>query len=146
MHDFKNGPRTVDRAASLRKLLRDPLCRSCLERAVNCHHLLGRGQGGDDDVDNLIPLCGSGSEGCHGALHGNPYVTPSGRRWDAFSVRQAIGLGLRPSEYYYAVQKLGDSTASMLGRLYHVEVDRLYPFAMRAVRIAGDDAIGSADG
>ena len=131
--DFKDGPRTVDRKASLAKLLRDPLCRACGARATNTHHLVGRGQGGDDDVDNLIPLCGSGSDGCHGALHGNPYVDASGRRWDAFSVRQAIGVGLRPSEYYYAVEKLRHGAASMLDRLYHAELDRLYPFRMRAV-------------
>jgi hypothetical protein len=132
--DWKDGPRCKDREASIRKLLADPLCRACGARAVNSHHLIGKGQGGDDDVDNLIPLCGSGSSGCHGALHGNPYVDASGRRWDAFSVRQAIGLGLRPSEYACARQKLGDGCAATLARLYHVELAALYPFEIRAIR------------
>lgn len=134
--DWKAGARVVDRSATRRKLLSDPLCRACGERATNTHHLVGRGQGGDDDVDNLIPLCGSGSGGCHGALHGSPYVDRRGRRWTSVCVREAIGLGLRPSEYAYAREKLADACAAMLARLYYVEVDSLAPFRLRAIRCA----------
>lgn len=118
----------------MRKLLADPLCRVCLRRATNTHHLIGRGQRGDDDVDNLIPLCGSGSDGCHGALHGTPY-TREGRRWTADEVRQTIGLRITSSEYTYVVCKLGAGAAgATLSRLYRVEIATLRPFRMQAAR------------
>ena len=34
------------------------------------HHLISRGQGGDDNPINLVTLCGHGSVGCHGDMHG----------------------------------------------------------------------------
>jgi hypothetical protein len=34
------------------------------------HHLIKRGQGGDANPLNLVTLCGHGSVGCHGDLHG----------------------------------------------------------------------------
>lgn len=132
--DPKPRPRIVDREASKRKLLRDPWCRSCRRRATNCHHLLGKGgRSGDDVEDNLIPLCGSGAHGCHGALHGNPYEA-AGRRWTALDVRLAIGLTLRPSEYAHVVLTLSAvPAASFLERIYYVELETLHPFKMRPV-------------
>lgn len=114
--DPKPEPRIVDRGAMKRKLLLDPVCRACGVRACNCHHLIGKGQGGDDVEDNLIPLCGSGSDGCHGALHGSPYMR-AGRRWEAQDVRRAIGLGLRPSEYHYVLVKLARPPSGSLAAL-----------------------------
>jgi hypothetical protein len=32
------------------------------------HHLLKRSQGGDDVPENLVPLCGHGTSGCHGDI------------------------------------------------------------------------------
>ncbi len=42
-------------------------CRVCGTTAwpLGLHHLVSRGQGGDDLEDNLVPLCGSGTTGCH---------------------------------------------------------------------------------
>lgn len=121
--DFKPAPRIVDKGASKRKLLTEPTCRACGEPAANGHHLLGRAQRGDDCESNIIPVCGSGSMGCHGSLHGNPYVSRFGRRWEARDVRLAIGLALRPDEHSYVVQTLGwMPAASFLARNYHVRL------------------------
>jgi hypothetical protein len=32
------------------------------------HHLVSKSLGGDDVADNLVPVCGSGTTGCHGLL------------------------------------------------------------------------------
>lgn len=132
--DPKPKPRVEDRTASKRKLALDPICRACGARPINCHHLLGRGQRGDDDLNNLIPLCGSGSHGCHGALHGNPYVDRKGRRWEARAVRLAIGLSIRPSEYAYLAEKLSVASAGEhLRRFYYVEVVSVNPLVLQEV-------------
>ena len=132
----KPAPRIVDPEAAKRKLLLDPWCRACGRRAANCHHLLGKGgRRGDDDEDNLIPLCGSGSDGCHGALHGNPYTDRLGRRWTAREVRVRIGLALLPSEYAYVVEKLSQpQAAAFLAANYYVELVRLMPLELREVK------------
>lgn len=128
--DTKPAKRIKDRRASGWKLAADPWCRPCLHlfgkrvRASNTHHLLGRGQRGDDLPENLIPMCGHGSAGCHGALHGNPYESPLGGRVTAQDVRQAIGLNVRPPEVAYLVWKLGEPAAiEYLLRFYHVRVN-----------------------
>lgn len=72
--DPKPAARIVDRKATTRKLLEDRTCRACGRPASSGHHLLPKGERGDDVVDNVIPLCGDGASGCHGALHGNPYT------------------------------------------------------------------------
>jgi hypothetical protein len=48
----------------------------CGRRAESLHHLVGRGQGGDDVVDNLVALAGDGTRLCHGA------ITSSQRAYD----------------------------------------------------------------
>lgn len=35
------------------------------------HHIVYRSQGGTNDINNLILLCGSGSSGCHLKVHSN---------------------------------------------------------------------------
>lgn len=40
-------------------------CRVCGSSYVSLHHLLG-GPWRSDELDNLIPLCGDGTTGCHG--------------------------------------------------------------------------------
>lgn len=57
---------------------------------IEAHHLVSRGQGGDDVLGNLVPLC----RGCHAAYHGNPY-TAFGVRIDAAHVRQALAAYVR---------------------------------------------------
>lgn len=37
--------------------------------ALNVHHRLLRSHGTDNSYSNLIALCGSGTTGCHGAVH-----------------------------------------------------------------------------
>jgi hypothetical protein len=142
--DPKRPARLVDKTARIRKLLIDPRCRACGVEAVNTHHLIGKGQGGDDVCDNLIPLCGSGSHGCHGALHGNPYVNAAGERVTGQVVRYAIGLTLWPSEYTYVITKLSppaapspEPGAQFLRDQYGVEIDTPRPFRMRAVSSSG---------
>jgi hypothetical protein len=136
--DPKPAPRIVDPKASRRKLAVDVFCRAhgrtVRVRATNCHHLIGKGQRGDDVEANLIPLCGSGSHGCHGALHGNPYTDTTGKRWTARDVRLAIGLGIRPDEYAYLLCELGsETTAEFLATRYFVEVVMLHPIRFREV-------------
>lgn len=130
--DTKPAPRIVDPKASRRKLLADRVCRACGQQATNCHHLLGKGgRRGDDVVENMIPLCGSGSHGCHGALHGTPH-RHAGRRWEARDVRLAIGLALRPLEYARLVETLAAAPAAeYLRSAYHVEVASTDPLVMR---------------
>lgn len=129
----KPRKRTVDHRASAAKRKHDPWCRPCRRlglfvHATNCHHLLGKAQSGDDVLDNLIPVCGHGSAGCHGALHGNPYVHPVGGRREARDVRRDIGLTLRYPEVMYLVDRLGEAAAlEHLRDRYHVSVT-LYPF------------------
>lgn len=41
---------------------------SCPHRAVSFHHLIGRDLLGDDMLENLIEVCGTGTTGCHGKL------------------------------------------------------------------------------
>jgi hypothetical protein len=52
-----------------RKLFGRP-CRVCAGPAESLHHLVGRDLGGDDCFENLVPLCGDGVRGCHGAVQG----------------------------------------------------------------------------
>lgn len=121
-----NRPRrVVDPDATRRVLRRLRACAACGRPACNTHHVLGKGQGGDDVEENLVPLCGSGSARCHGALHGTPYVDEDGRRWTAQDVRRGIGAhvrGRRPDVRVYLTGKLGADRA-------RDHLDRLYPAA-----------------
>ena len=68
-------PRVVDPDAGKAKIRREGECRIC-ERVPSGHpldslnrmHVVGKGVGGDDVEDNIVPGCGSGSTGCHGLL------------------------------------------------------------------------------
>lgn len=73
--DVKPRPRIIDPRAGTEKLIREGHCRLCCHslNALNLrgigltrHHLIARIQGGDDVDDNLVPLCGNGTTGCHG--------------------------------------------------------------------------------
>lgn len=47
-------------------------CVLCGRRASNWHERLPRGRGGKRDEFNAVPLCGSGTTGCHGKVTANP--------------------------------------------------------------------------
>ena len=64
-------------------------CLACTwNRRVEAYHLLSRAQGGDDVMDNLVPLCQS----CHRAYH-NANQNP--RRNVAKFLRSNAGAGHR---------------------------------------------------
>jgi hypothetical protein len=122
-----------------------PECVACGGQGANGHHVLERDDGGDDDARNIVTLCGSGTMGCHGALHGNPYyhrTEPPGRdpetgrrlpevyeRRDRAWVAHRIGTHLlveRLDTLIYLVDRLGPTEAARyLERRYDVPVERL---------------------
>jgi hypothetical protein len=131
--DPKPGRRraVADPAALRRAALRRRECAACGEPGANGHHVVERDDGGDDVDENIVTLCGSGTYGCHGALHGNPYVAevvavhPSGRtrrhyeRRDRAWVGRRVGDHLRrerPETVAYVLAKLGP----FVGRHYLV--------------------------
>ena len=61
-------------------------CVHCGLPHQSLHHILPRSQGGDDIIDNLAPLCGDGTRGCHGILESH---APGWERVAA-SVRQYV--------------------------------------------------------
>lgn len=95
--------------AAKRKLLRERWCRLCERPATNTHHLLYRSHGGDDVPENLIPLCGSGTTGCHGKIHAHDP-----------DARELLAMKVMPEEMDYLVGKLGgyDRAVAWLGRVY----------------------------
>jgi 5-methylcytosine-specific restriction endonuclease McrA len=92
--DPKPERRLVDARAGLAKLRREGRCRVCgWKHHLTRHHIVPRGQRGDDADDNLVPLC----ERCHGELH----------RSDAISVRVRLRSKLTPAEIAYVISKKG---------------------------------------
>jgi hypothetical protein len=87
-------------------------CRGCGAdpRRTTNHHLVSRSLGGDDVIDNIVPLCGSGTVGCHGAIE----THPPGWRHVATAVRRS----LTTTELRYALEKKGSDW-----------LDRYYPLA-----------------
>jgi len=74
-------------------------CRGCGGPASSFHHVVPRGQRGDDVPANVIPLCGTGTTGCHGAITTH---TPG---WEA--IASAIRGSLSPAETQYVYAKRG---------------------------------------
>ena len=64
------------------------------------HHIVPRSLGGDDVTDNLIPLCGSGSVGCHGLIEDH------GPGWRECA--QRVRTRFQPEELRYVLEKKGD--------------------------------------
>lgn len=62
-------------------------CLTCGYYRASAHHLVKRSQGGDDVLDNLIPLCGA----CHGSLHDGNTHHAYGVTHTPESVRNRIG-------------------------------------------------------
>jgi hypothetical protein len=108
-----------------RRLDRDPLCAACRAQATNTHHLISKAQLGPDRYENLVPLCGDGASGCHGALHGSSYIK-NGERVTAKDVRTAIGQWVlrHPEVLVFLGSWLGeDKTRAILTRNYHLDLD-----------------------
>lgn len=138
--DPRPAARTVDPHALAVARLAEDECGACGRPPGSPHHVIPRSEGGDDVAANLLMLCGSGTTGCHGAWHGNPYMASDGRwvaltlpeqpwrneRRDAVWVAQRIGHHIasrRRDIIAYVVGKLGDEPGRLyLLRRYHLEV------------------------
>lgn len=83
-------------------------CRGCGSRSDTFHHALPRSLGGDDLADNLIPLCGDGTRGCHGAMENHT------RGWET------VAANIRDSFTQ-------DELTYLVGRKSEVWLDRYYP-------------------
>jgi hypothetical protein len=125
--DPKPTPRIIDPNAGAAKLRREGHCRACGRRAgrharlsrgrpvknayeyvkLTRHHLVPRSMRGDDLDENLVPLCGDGTMGCHGILE----THPSGWEYTAMRLR----LRLHEDEISYIVQK---ESQAFLDRYY----------------------------
>lgn len=83
-------------------------CRICelFVGDMTLHHIVPRAQSGDDVADNLVPLCGSGTTGCHGLVEDRDM-------W----ARSLLGRRLSRREIAYVVAKRG---AGWLERHYGV--------------------------
>lgn len=93
-------------------------CRVCRSPYVSLHHLLS-GALRSDELDNLIPLCGSGTTGCHGIYTSRmPGVSADGvtRTWA--EVADRIRRSLTRAETLYIVDRIGEAG-----------LDRRYPLA-----------------
>lgn len=113
MADFKTGPRFRGNPREWERLREAKLygrsCRVCRATlAETLHHLIPRSNGGSDVEDNLIPVCGSGSTGCHGLLE----------EWDE-TASLKLGLSLTVEERRHVVEFKG---AYYLSRRYLVHV------------------------
>jgi hypothetical protein len=84
----------------LRKQKMGP-CRVCGQVPTTLHHLVSRSLRGSDVVENLVPLCGSGTHGCHGAVEA--------RRPDAL---KALRENLRVEEVKYILDTKGEDFLS----------------------------------
>lgn len=69
--DPKPPAREKDPDARKKARLAADACAACGRGGIplNMHHVLYGADGRHDDPNNLLPLCGSGTTGCHGKLH-----------------------------------------------------------------------------
>ena len=106
--DPKPAKRIKDKKAGRDKILLEGRCRVCGRTwSLNRAHLVPKGQGGDDVDANIVPLCGSGTTGCHGAL------TAHTREWRVIAA--ILRENLTPAERAYCITKKG---ADWLDRVY----------------------------
>lgn len=82
-------------------------CRGCEGQAQSFHHLVPRSLRGDDTAANVVPLCGHGTTGCHGALENHT------GGWE--QIAHAVRHSLSPLELQYIVAK---KSRSWLDRYY----------------------------
>lgn len=112
----------VDRRANGR-------CERCgrATAVANHHHRMLRSQGGYDLPSNLVRLCGSGTTGCHGWIHGNPAAATA----TGYIVRRGgTPSRVRLEHSRYAEVYLGDD-----GEVYGIH-PQLRTEAMRVARLA----------
>ena len=143
--DPKSPPRIVDREARRRARLRAEPCAACGGVPSNVHHVIQKSAPyfGDDVPGNLLLLCGSGTSGCHGAHHGNPYEV--GSRYEATGVGRFVDRGprferrdrewvnrrigetikcCRPDVIEYVLAKLGDHQGRFfLEKTYYLRLE-----------------------
>lgn len=108
--DPKPTGRVKDRDAFAYARVREDACAACGRPPANAHHILPKDKGGDDVAENLTMLCGTGTWGCHGVMHGNPYTDHDGKRWQRAETSAAIGrhlLATRPDSIQYVLTRLG---------------------------------------
>lgn len=112
--DPKPARRIYDPTATMRACLFWRECAVCGKPSATGHHLLSRKQGGDDEIANIAPLCGSGTTGCHGLIENEDE-----------GARRALGAWImreRPDSVRYLCRKLGaDPAGEWLRR--HLYVD-----------------------
>jgi hypothetical protein len=84
-------------------------CRVCNTNpfSMTLHHLVPKSLGGDDVMDNLVPLCGSGTTGCHGLIEARD-------EWAC----SLLGQRLAVKERAYVLEKKGPD---FLARYYGVK-------------------------
>ena len=110
--------RIVDPYAGIQKVTGEGRCRVCGSRwAISRAHLVPKGQRGDDIDDNIVPLCGGGTDGCHGSLTDHHLASwPSlltGVEWTAIAA--LLRERLSSDEEGYILQKKG---IDWLNRVY----------------------------
>lgn len=114
--DPKPARRIVDPKATTKALALHPWSIASGVLAHTGHHVLGKGQRGDDVVENIVGLTGSGTTGEHGRVHAADPV-----------VLRLVGEGIRddrPDVIAYLRWKLGDVAAvEYLRSKYLVDVE-----------------------
>lgn len=93
---IKLGRRKHDQKAMKRALLRYRSC-YCGQLSTDPHHVLFRSDGGDDVVQNILPLCHDDHRAYH-VLTGD----------DGRDQRRRVGQALRPETVAYILDKLGE--------------------------------------
>lgn len=113
--DFKGGSRIKDPELMRQAHWAFDDCVVCGRIDISIHHILPRSLGGDDVWENLVPLCGSGTHGCHGAVEAQ-----------SDAVCRALGLYVvrdRPDTMRYLSEKLKtpEAAADFIRRYLRVE-------------------------
>lgn len=88
---------TAKEWADIRAAFSAATCYVCGGRWESLHHVYPRGQGGDDVIVNLVPLCGSGTTGCHGLVEARDP-----------QARATLGAKLSDAHRWYVRYKLGE--------------------------------------
>jgi hypothetical protein len=114
LSDPKPEPRIRDKDVLRKFHETKPECLCCGNSHAHAHHLISRGQGGDDVLENLIPLC----ELCHTALHDSRLVRGDfGRVVTPGIVQDAIGSFLSheagDDHRAYVYRKLGQEAGAL---------------------------------
>lgn len=132
--DFKEGKRKKASRKEWKSLHSSKTgpCRICSEQPTSLHHLVPRSLGGDDVEANLVPLCGSGTTGCHG------YVERRDKH-----VCGMLRAMLKPAEENYIVEKQG---AHYLNKRYPLLLDRPTDASLSSSRAGGSVEQDATDG